>query len=100
MPPPSATPIAPRANAALFLAAFLFLFLTTSRERPFADATPIWEVAESIVRRVSVSIRTPSPPALQRGRGGRIYAVAPLMQSLVHVPGAWGRWALGKISPA
>ena len=37
---------------------------------------------------------------LPRGRGGRVYAVAPLLQSLVHLPGAWGRWALGKVAPA
>ncbi len=92
--------IGPRGKAALFLAVFSFFLLTGSRERPFADATPIWEVAESIVRRMSVSIRTPWPPEMPRGRGGRIYAVAPLMQSLVHVPGAWGRWALGKVAPA
>jgi hypothetical protein len=90
----------PRGKAALFLAAFLFFLLTGSRERPFSDALPIWEVAESIVRRASVSIRTSWPADLPRGPDGRVYAVAPLMQSLVHVPGAWGRWALGKIAPA
>jgi hypothetical protein len=89
-----------RAKLALFLAGFSFFLLTGSRERPFSDATPIWEVAESIVRRASLSIRTVWPPELPRGQGGRVYAVAPLLQSLVHVPGAWGRWALGKVAPA
>src|SRR5687767_9944449 len=82
-----------RASVALFVVA-------GSRERPFSDATPIWEVAESIARRASLSIRTPWPPDLPRGRDGRVYAVAPLLQSLVHVPGAWTRWALGKVAPA
>ncbi len=88
------------ARGALFLALFSFFLLSGGRERPYADATPMWEVAESIVRRGSLSIRTAWPADLPRGRGGRIYAVAPLLQSLVHVPGAWGRWALGKIAPA
>jgi hypothetical protein len=97
---PRSDGISPRGKAALFVAAFLFFTVTGSRERPFADALPIWEVAESMVRRVSISIRTSWPPNLPRGRDGRVYAVAPLIQSLVHVPGAAGRWALGKVAPA
>jgi hypothetical protein len=89
-----------RGQVLLFAAASLLFVLTGSRARPFADATPIWEVAEGIVRRGSVSIRTVWPPDLPRGRGGRVYAVAPLLQSLVHLPGAWGRWALAKVAPA
>jgi hypothetical protein len=89
-----------RGSVALLLAGFLFFTLTGSRERPFSDATPIWEVADSIVRRGTVTIRTVWPPELERGRGGQVYALAPLLQSLVHVPGAWARWLLGKMIPA
>src|SRR5882757_10417700 len=36
---------------ALLLGLFLAYLLTTSRERPWSDATPIWEVADSLISR-------------------------------------------------
>lgn len=85
---------------ALFLAAFGFFLLTGSREPPWGDARPIWEVADALVRRGQVNIPTAWPPELKRGRDGKIYAVAPLLQSLVHVPGAALRRAVSAIAPA
>jgi hypothetical protein len=83
----------------LFLAGFGVFSLAGSRERPFADATPMWEVAESIARRGSVAIRTSWPPELRRGADGKVYAAAPLLASLVHVPGALARRLLGAVAP-
>jgi hypothetical protein len=87
-------------SALLFVAGFALYALVGSGERPFADATPIWEVAESIVRRGSVAIRTSWPPELPRGADGKVYAAAPLLASLVHVPGAEARRLLGAVAPA
>src|SRR5215510_9249822 len=82
----------PSPTAAVFLAVFLaffgFFLLTSSRERPWADAQPIYEVAEHLVEKgtLDVSVRWPTdaPP----GRGGRSFAFNPLLTSLIHVPGA------------
>jgi hypothetical protein len=66
---------------------FLYLF-STSRERPWGDATPIWEVADSIVHSHNLHAKTRWPTTLPNGKDGHVYGVAPLLQSLVHVPGA------------
>jgi len=78
----------------LVIGLFAFNLVTASRERPWSDATPVWEVAESLVERHTVAIRTRWPSQLPRGADGRIYAAAPLFQSLVHIPGAALRSAL------
>jgi hypothetical protein len=88
-----------RGRVALFFAAFSFFLLTGGREPPWGDARPIWEVADGLARRGEIAIATPWPPDLPRGRDGRVYAVAPLAQSLVHVPGALVRRGLGKLAP-
>jgi hypothetical protein len=77
-----------RASFALALGLFAITMLSSGRERPWSDATPIWQVAESIVNRGELSISTSWPPHQPRGRGGRIYATAPIIQSLMQVPGA------------
>ncbi len=87
------------AQLGLLLAIFFFYLLTGSRERPWADATPMFEVADQIVRAGKVSIRTAWPSDLPRGPDGRIYAVAPLVQSLMHVPAAALRLAVGRVFP-
>jgi len=84
---------------ALLLGLFLAYLLTTSRERPWSDATPIWEVADGLISRGEVSIATAWPPAQPRGRRGKIYATAPLIQSLVHVPGAALELVIAKVAP-
>ncbi|MDZ4694663.1 MAG: hypothetical protein SGI86_05900 [Deltaproteobacteria bacterium] len=73
------------------------LMLAGSRERPWADATPVFEVAESLVQDGDVTIRTPWPEELPTGRHGKIYAAAPILQSLMHVPGAAVRSVIGRI---
>jgi hypothetical protein len=77
--------------------ALFALLLTGSRERPWADATPVFEVAESLVEDGDISIRTPWPEELPAGRFGKTYAAAPLLQSLMHVPGAAVRAAIGSV---
>jgi len=66
--------------------AFLYLF-STSRERPWGDATPIWEVADSIVHNHNLYAKTRWPMGLQNGKNGRLYGLAPLLQCAIHIPG-------------
>gem|GEM_PF-551032 len=78
---------------------FCFFMLTGSREKPWADATPMYEVAEALVSRGELNIPTPWPSNLHPGRGGKTYAIAPLLQSLQHVPGVLVRKLLVTIWP-
>jgi len=78
-------------RACLFLFLFALYGLVGSRERPWADATPMYEVAEAIVYRGEINIPTRWPPGAPIGREGKFYALAPLLQSLVHVPGVYLR---------
>jgi hypothetical protein len=75
---------------ALFLCASVFwiIMVGSSRERPWGDARPIWDVAEALVERQQVSIDTRWPPIIPLGRNNKVYAVSPLLPSLVQVPGA------------
>lgn len=86
------TPVFPfRARGSFWLlgaVVFLYLF-STSRERPWGDATPIWEVADSIAYSQSFRAKTRWPLSLQNGKDGHLYALAPLFQSAIHVPGAY-----------
>lgn len=83
-PPPFRVPT----GVGVFLAAFCFFLLTGSRERPWADARPLWEVADAIADRGELSISTRWPGNLSLGHDGKVYGVAPLLQGLVHLPGA------------
>jgi hypothetical protein len=80
--------------AALF---FVYMFSMT-RERPWADATPIWELADSMVDG-GISVRTRWPGKLPLGHDGKVYAVAPLLQGLVHVPGAFLQRQIASMAP-
>lgn len=84
----------------LFLTAFFFFMLTGSRERPWADATPIWQVADALVTRGEINITTAWPPTLPRGRDGKIYGAAPLIQPLSQVPAAALMQVVKRIGPA
>ena len=77
---------------------FLYLF-STSRERPWGDATPVWEVADSIVHAHNLHAKTRWPSALPNGKDGHLYGIAPLLQSLVHVPGAYLQRKISKAFP-
>jgi hypothetical protein len=88
-----------RPGVYLFIAVSSLYFASMSREVPWGDARPIYEVAESMVnlQGVAVPIRWPSdaPP----GRGGKFYAAPPFIPSLVHLPGAALRGALWHLHP-
>jgi hypothetical protein len=73
---------------ALMASVFWIVMLVGGRDHPWGDATPIYEVAESMVERHAVHIPTRWPPVIPLGRNDRIYAVSPLLPSLMQVPGA------------
>jgi hypothetical protein len=73
---------------ALFFTVFWIVMVGSSRERPWGDAHPIYDVAEALVERHQVSIDTRWPPSIPLGRDKKIYAVSALLPSLVHLPGA------------
>jgi hypothetical protein len=72
----------------LFVAVACLNFASMSREIPWGDARPVYEVAESLVEGHGLAVRTRWPPDADPGRGGRYYAVQPLLPSLLHLPGA------------
>ena len=83
---------------ALFFTIFWATMVGSSRERPWGDAHPIYDVAEALVERHQVSIDTRWPPSIPNGRNGKIYAVSALVPSLVHLPGAVVRHYLLKLA--
>ncbi len=86
-------------RVALFVALFSLYMLSQSRDDTWADARPIWNVAESIVTRAALDISTRWPAELKNGKDGKIYAVSPLLPSLTQVPGAAIRRAMTAIWP-
>lgn len=86
-----------RLGVAIFLAfAGLFLF-TSGRQAPFSDSNALWQVADHLVRHgsVTVDVAWNAPP----GRDGKLYCLLPLLDSLVHVPGAALRFLAMQIDP-
>jgi hypothetical protein len=80
--------------------AILFLYLfSTSRERPWGDATPIWEVADSIANAHNFHAKTRWPSTLANGKDGQLYGLAPLLQSAIHVPGAALQHYIARVFP-
>lgn len=73
---------------ALMASVFWIFMVASSRERPWGDAHPIYDVAESIVERHAVHIDTRWPPIIPLGRNNKIYAVSSLLPSLMQLPGA------------
>ena len=84
---------------AIFLCVFSSYMLSSSREIPWSDARLIYEVAESLVTRGELDVSVRWPASLPLGKDGKIYAAAPLLQSLVHVPGVTVARMLGKLFP-
>lgn len=73
--------------------------LLGSRERPWADARIMYEVAEQLGAGKGIAVRTEHPPLSQRGRGGKVYSQYALGPSLVSLPGVLLRRALDKLAP-
>ena len=84
----------------LFGAIFALYLFSTSGARPWGDATPVWEVADSIVHAHSLHATTRWPMNLPNGKDGHLYGLAPLLQSLVHVPGAALQRYVASVRPA
>jgi hypothetical protein len=78
-----------RGSLYLFVAISMLYLFSTSRERPWGDATPIWEVADSIAYSHNFHAKTRWPLTLPNGKDGNLYGLAPLFQSVIHVPGAY-----------
>ncbi|MBN2576465.1 MAG: hypothetical protein JXP73_18020 [Deltaproteobacteria bacterium] len=89
-----------RGSLHLFAAIALLYLFSTSRERPWGDATPIWEVADSIAHSHNFHAKTRWPPSLANGKDGHLYGLAPLFQCVVHVPGAFLQRQLAKAFPS
>jgi len=87
-------------HLALFGAIFFLYLFSTSSARPWGDATPVWEVADSIVHAHDFHATTRWPLTLPNGKDGHLYALAPLFQSLIHVPGAALQRQISKRFPA
>lgn len=86
-------------RAAIFFAFFAFFLLTSSRERAWGDANPVFEVAQSLLAKGTVSVDVRWPADAEPGRAGKYYAFQPLLGSLVHVPGAALRGAVRGLWP-
>ena len=70
-----------------------------SREVPWGDARPVFDVAVSMVRGDGVAAHTRWPSDAAPGKDGRFYAAQPWLPSLLHLPGAAVRALLGRLSP-
>ncbi|HEX7597606.1 MAG TPA: hypothetical protein VF518_05290, partial [Polyangia bacterium] len=90
-----------RRRGALWLfGAFVFVYmLSMTRERPWGDAIPMWELANNLAYNDTISINTRWPGSLPLGQGGKVYAVAPVLQGVVHIPGAVLQYYAQKYSP-
>lgn len=71
----------------LFVAVACLNFAGMSREVPWGDARPVFEVAESMVHGRGVSVRTRWPSDVPPAPDGRYYAAQPWLPSLLHLPG-------------
>jgi hypothetical protein len=83
-----------RPGVYLFIAVTCFYFASMSREVPWGDARPIYDVAESMVNFQGVAVPTRWPSDAPPGRGGKFYAAQPWIPSLLHLPGAAFRGAV------
>jgi hypothetical protein len=81
----------------LFLAVACLYFATMSREVPWGDARPVYEVALSMVRGDGIAVPTRWPSDAPPGRHGRFYAPQPWLPSLAHLPGVTARQLLVRV---
>ena len=86
-----------RPGVYLFIAVTCFYFASMSREVPWGDARPIYDVAESMVNFQGVAVPTRWPSDAPPGRGGKFYAAQPWIPSLLHLPGAAFRGAVSHL---
>jgi hypothetical protein len=72
----------------MFVAVFSLYLLTSSREPPWGDSHPMWDVAVAIVQRGEINIEHKWPYDMPEGRNGKIYGITPLGPVAVQIPGA------------
>ena len=88
---------------ALPLAVFFTLtgvFMTCgSRERPWGDASIMYQVGERIVSKGKLDVAKEWPPMSHRGRGGKIYSQYAIGPSLAAAPGIALRNVIDEVSP-
>jgi hypothetical protein len=77
-----------RPGVYLFVAVVCLYFASMSRETPWGDGRPIYDVAESMIRGEGVAVKVRWPSDAPPGRNGKYYAAQPWVPSLVHLPGA------------
>ncbi|HEY4245192.1 MAG TPA: hypothetical protein VGM88_35490 [Kofleriaceae bacterium] len=77
-----------RWSIAIFVAVFAWYLVTASREQPWGDAHPIWDVADAIVTDGTIRTNIRWPEDLPPGRDGATYGIAPIGPALSQVPGA------------
>lgn len=101
MSAPNLAPLPKKQHLWLGVAVLVFAvgLLAQSRERPWTDATAVWEVAERVVSDHRIDIATHWPYDAPAGRDGHFYAFNPIVGSLIHVPGAAVRLGVGKLWP-
>ena len=88
-----------RPGVYLFVAVTCVYFASMSREVPWGDARPIYDVAESMVHGEGIAVPNRWPSDAPPGRGGRFYAPQPWLPSLLHLPGAALRNVLWYLHP-
>ncbi len=86
--PQDKIPLRRRPGWYLFVAMACLYFASMSREVPWGDARPVYEVASSMVAGRGVAVPTRWPSDAKPGRHGKYYAAQPWLPSLVHLPGA------------
>ncbi|HEY1554441.1 MAG TPA: hypothetical protein VGF94_06370 [Kofleriaceae bacterium] len=77
-----------RWSVAIFFTVLAVYLLSGSREHPWGDAHPVWDVAERVVHHGAIDITRRWPEDLPAGRDGKYYGIAPIGPVLVQVPGA------------
>ena len=73
---------------AIFAAVFAVYLLSGSREHPWGDAHPVWDVAERIVHHGAIDITRRWPEDIPPGPDGKYYGIAPIGPVVVQLPGA------------
>jgi len=73
--------------------------LAGSRERPWADASIMYQVAQSVVSKRALHIDNEWYPMSHRGPDGKIYSLYGLLPSLAGVPGILARNLIHRIAP-
>ncbi len=83
-----APPMSPRRwSLSILVAVFFIYLLSSSRERPWGDAHPVWEVAQRLVHHGEIDIKLRWPEDIPPGRDGKTYGITPIGPVLAQVPG-------------